>query len=102
MTQFDLHRNAAGAFPPYLVLLSHDLLADMATLVVAPVVPLAELDGRPLPKLCPTVTVDGESCVLMILELAGVSPRVLGPRIGSLAERGRDIIAALDFLFTGI
>lgn len=102
MAQFDIHRNAAGAFPPYLVCLSNDLLAAMATIVVAPLVPLAEVGHRPLPKFCPIVEVDGETCVLMTLELAGVSPRVLGPRIATLADRRNEIIAALDFLFTGI
>jgi len=102
MAQFDVHRNATAAFPPYLVVLSHDIVGSLATVVVAPLVPIGEVDGRPVPKLCPKFTIEGEALALMSTLLAGVPPTVLGVRVASLEQCRGDIIGALDFLFTGI
>ncbi|MDA8231157.1 MAG: CcdB family protein [Magnetospirillum sp.] len=102
MAQFDLHRNAAAGYPPFLMVLHHDLVDGLATAVVAPLVPAADLDNRPVPKLHPVFEVGGEPFVLLTVQLAGVSPRTLGERIATFAHRRDEIVAALDFLFTGI
>jgi toxin CcdB len=102
MAQFDVHRNAAGAYPPFLVRLNHDLVSDLPTVVVAPLVPLCELDNLPMARLLPVFEIGGEPYALLTVELAGVPKPVLGEMVASLAARRTDIIAALDFLFTGI
>lgn len=102
MTQFDVHRNASRAYPPYLVVLSHDLLGDLPTIVAAPLVPLTELADQPMTRLLPVFDIDGTRHALLTVELAGIPQAVLGEKISTLAEHRTDIIAALDFLFTGI
>ncbi len=47
-------------------------------------------------------TIEGERVIMSTAELAGVSRRALGEVVGNLQPRREAIIAALDFLFTGI
>jgi toxin CcdB len=104
MRQFDVLQNtdsATAPWAPYLVVLQHDLLQDLATVVVAPMV-REEAFGRPVTILNPVFTVQDAPVVLSIAELAGVSRTSLGDKVGSLAEHRSDILAALDLLFTGV
>jgi len=102
MAQFDVARNRAGDYPPYLLVLSHDTLAALPTVVVAPMVPLVELDNRPMARLLPVFAIKGAEHAVLTLELAGVPRTILGETVCSLADRRYDILGALDFLFTGI
>ena len=104
MAQFDLYTNpskeTSGAVP-FLLDLQSDLLDPLATRVVAPLF-WAESAGPPAKTLMPCFEIDGREVVMSTPELAGVSRGQLGSRVGSLADRRDDIIAALDMLFTGI
>ena len=104
MAQFDLYTNpskeTSGAVP-FLLDLQSDLLDPLATRVVAPLF-RAESAGPPARTLMPRFEIDGREVVMSTPELAGVSCGQLGSRVGSLADRRDDIIAALDMLFTGI
>ena len=102
MAQFDVYENPneeANQTVPYLLDLQADLLDNLATRVVAPLV-AAALVGRAVNHLNPRFKVN-DSVVLSTAELAGVPTSVLGEKIGSLKEQRSEIIAALDFLFTG-
>ncbi len=104
MPQFDVLRNPGSktaSWAPYLIVLQTDLLSELGTVVVAPLVREAEF-GRPATTLHPVFEVDGQRVVLSVAELAGVSRRLLGERIGTLVARRDEIIAAVDLLFTGI
>ncbi len=104
MAQFDVHRNPnpdTASWAPYLVILQSDLLTDLHTAVVAPLVHAAQF-GRPAATLNPVFDFDGGQVVLSIAELAGVSRQQLGERVGSLSTRRHEILAAIDLLFTGI
>ena len=46
--------------------------------------------------------VGGRKVAMLTPELAGVSRKMLGERIGNLSGERRSIIAALDSLITGI
>ena len=103
MRQFDIFENASPGSKqhiPYLLVLQAPLFDDMATRVVAPVIPLKSY-GKPLAHLTPVITVDDESFVVSIAEIAGVPLVALGPKIDSISESRFEIISALDFLFTG-
>ncbi|MFA9462521.1 CcdB family protein [Thiohalorhabdus methylotrophus] len=104
MSQFAVHRNStpdSAVWAPYLLTLQSDLLEDLATVVVAPLV-LEERFGRPAQGLNPVFHVEGHRVVLSVAELAGISRAHLGVEIQSLAEERDAIIGALDLLFTGI
>lgn len=100
--QFDVHRNAAGSHPPYLLVVQSDLLHGLDTVVVVPLIPAALLGDRPIRGLYPTFTIDGQMQVMLTAQIAGVSPALLGARVASLAEYRTEIIGALDILITGV
>lgn len=82
-------------------MLQHDLLSDLATVVVTPLV-REDAFGRPAQTLNPVFTVAGARVVLSVAELAGKSRADLGDRVASLADERETVLAALDLLFNGV
>ena len=102
MAQFDVFRHAKSRRYPYLLDLQADLLGDLATRIVAPLMPLARLRGKPIGRLNPVVAVDGEQHVVLFQELAAFPANELRNAVTSLHARRGELIAAIDLLFTGI
>jgi toxin CcdB len=105
MAQFDVYRNANPATRarlPYLVDVQSDLLEPLATRVVVPLCKPEVLKSKLAERLNPVFEIENNKMAMLTPELAGVSRKVLGERIGNLAEERRLIIEALDLLFTGI
>ncbi len=102
MAQFDVFRNPRGGRFPLLLDVQADLLSDLATRVVVPMVTLKRYGAKPISRLDPTVLIQGLEYVLVFQEIAAVPTTALGKPVGSLAKRRTDLIAALDLLFTGI
>ena len=103
MAQFDVYENPnkeTNQIVPYLLDLQADLLDNLATRVVAPLV-AAALMGGAVQHLNPRFKVKDNVVFMSTAELAGVPIGALGERVGSLREQRNEIIAALDFLFTG-
>lgn len=103
MAQFDVYENANPATKksaPYLLDVQADLLASMTTRVVVPLVAISAM-GKPAKHLNPQFKVKRTALVMSTAELAGVDLQVLGEKVASLKEQRNEIIAALDFLFTG-
>ena len=85
----------------YLLDVQADFLDNLELRVVVPLVREQSLKVRNL-RLNPSFVVEGEQVVMSTSEIVGMSKRHLGPKVGSLAEQRYDILAALDFMFTGI
>lgn len=68
---------------------------------MVPLVVASELD-RPAKHLNPKFKVEGETVVMSTAELAGIPRKALGEKVTSLRNKREEIIAALDFLITGI
>lgn len=102
MAQFDVFRHAKSRRYPYLLDLQADLLRDLATRVVAPLIPLARLRGKPISRLNPVVAVAGEQHVIVFQELAALPAAELRDVVASLHAQRSELIAAIDLLFTGI
>jgi toxin CcdB len=100
MRQFDVFRPMGGA-GPLLLVLQADELSPFNVVVAAPLYRADEWE-QPTRDLQPVLDVAGEEMVLVTNHLAAIPCNRLGTRVGSLADRRHDIIAALDFLFTGI
>jgi len=103
MAQFDVYRNpnpATRDIIPYLLDVQTDLLEPLTTRVVAPLVKAQVF--RAAQHLNPSFTIEGEQVIMSTAELAGVSRRALSEVVGNLRPHREAIIAALDFLFTGI
>lgn len=103
MAQFDVYRNSNPASLetiPYLLDVQSDMLEPLSTRVVIPLVRAAEM-GRAAKYLNPSVVVEDIALVMSTAELAGVPSRLLADKVLSLAHQRDEIIAALDFLFSG-
>ena len=101
-SQFDVVANpdAADAVrKPYLVVLQSDLISGLASTVVAPLVPKANMIGAG--RLNPIVVVDGREFWLATHELFAVDRRVLRQTVVSLSEQRDAIMSAIDFVFIG-
>ena len=104
MAQFDVYENpnpTSRKTIPYLLDVQTDLLDSLATRVV---VPLATVTTIPKPgrHLNPVFSIGETKVVMSTAEIAGVSIKRLGTKISSLNEQRNVIVAALDFLITGI
>ena len=84
-----------------MVVIQSDLLDELATRVVAPLLPRG-VGGRGLRSLNPELTIGDETLVLMTQLLATLTVAELGERMGSLAHRSDEIVRALDALLSGI
>jgi toxin CcdB len=103
MARFDIYENSnrlTRAEVPYLLDVQADLLDNLATRVVVPLVKLSAM-GKPAKHLNPQFTINKEKLVMSTAELAGIPVSALGEKSGTLKERQDEIIAALDFLLSG-
>lgn len=98
MAQFDLFHlhGSDGIF----VAVQHDVLSPIASTVVIPLVSDPAL-GRSATRLNPAFRINGEELTLMTQTLAAVPNRTLTSAGGNLSAHRDEIVAALDFLFTG-
>jgi toxin CcdB len=104
MAQFDVHRNPhpeTRDWAPYLLVLQHDLLGQLRTAVVAPLVVEARF-GRSATTLNPVFEIEGRPVVMSTAELAGISRQQLGEHVQSLRTMRDEIRAAIDLLIRGI
>ncbi|SMH58078.1 CcdB family protein [Azospirillum agricola] len=95
MARFDVHRRLDG--PGYLLDLQANILRDLNTRFVAPLLPP---HGAPQPavRLNPVFTIE-DSPHVMVTQFAGaVHVSELGPCVGSLLSEDTIIMAALDLL----
>jgi toxin CcdB len=104
MAQFDVYRNPEGrtrSAIPYLLDVQSDLLSDLATRAVVPLV-LEKRFGRIGRRLNPVFEISDHKVVMSTGEIGGVPRRALGPPVASLAAQRDTIVAAIDFLIFGI
>jgi toxin CcdB len=103
MPQYDVYENVneeTSPTIPYVLDVQSDLLEKLATRVVVPLVAVSAI-GKMIQNLNPTFRIKNVPVVMSTAELAGVSVRFLGKKVATLKDRRDEIIAALDFLFTG-
>lgn len=105
MRRFDVFRNADRASAkhiPFLLIVQSELLDDIPTRVVVPLVAPQELSGPAAKMLNPEFEIEGQTVVMLTQQLAGVAVQRLQSRVSNLDDRRHDIVRALDFLFSGI
>ena len=103
MAQLDVYENPNPATQeeiPYLLDVQTSLLEGLASRVVVPLVKASAM-GKAAQHLNPRFTVGQTEVIMSAAEVAGIPTRLLGQKVGSLADRRSEIIAALDFLFSG-
>ena len=103
MAQFDVYENKnpeTNESIPYLLDVQSDLLDNLTTRVVVPLITVAAM-GKAAQYLNPQFKIERTTVIMSTAELAGVNLNALGDRVCSLKEHRIEIISALDFLFTG-
>jgi toxin CcdB len=101
MARFDVYRNPiSDSDARYFVDIQSDLMSDLRTRVVIPLVPLPVF-GTPVSRLNPVVAIEGQLHALATTDMAGVHVTALGESVGSLESHADDITNAVDFLLYG-
>jgi toxin CcdB len=81
------------------LVLQHEALTDLSTVIAAPLFKPDELP--PVPGLRPLITMDGQRWVVAMDRMASLPRRQLGKAAGNL-EGDRDVfVRCIDLIFTG-
>lgn len=105
MAQFTVCRNKnpqTRSAVPFLLDIQNDLLQDLETRVVVPLRPVSALQGQALRTLMPVLEVEGERFIMVTPQMAGIPKSELGAPVTRVEQYRFEIIAAIDFLLTGI
>jgi toxin CcdB len=101
--QCDVHRNAddASGQIPYVLDIQANLLADLETRVVVPLI-RADSFGRRAARLHPQFTVGGQHVVMATHLVAAVRKQTLGEAVASLQNERDVVLNAIDVLWSGV
>ncbi|RLB75440.1 MAG: plasmid maintenance protein CcdB [Deltaproteobacteria bacterium] len=99
MAKYDVY-SSISASSEYLLDLQDEIIDNLSTRVVAPLVPVDEVPRR-MKILNPIISVAGVEFLLMTHLLAAIPASTLKIKVGSVLTQRDEIIASLDFLFTG-
>ncbi|MFT5330586.1 MAG: toxin CcdB [Parasphingorhabdus sp.] len=101
MARFDIYAlNRAEV--PYVLEVQADLLSDLASVVVVPLVPAEAARAETMRKLKPEIIIKGESFCLMTTDIGTLRRASLSKPVVNVKEPYRAVIVdALDFLFQG-
>lgn len=105
MSQFHAHNNpnkASRKAYPYLLDIQSNLLHELRTTVVVPLSPASLASEAAITRLNPVVEIDGERFIALIPQMAGIDHKQLDPQVAELGEYRDTIVAALDFLISGV
>ena len=83
----------------FVVVLQHDELDKLATVIVAPL--MASLPAEAHPRLHPQIDVGSRRAFLFVERMSAVQRRTLGTVVGSAGEQAWAIKRALDVTFFG-
>lgn len=98
MAKYDVYE--FGADKTLVVDVQTDLLDELNTRIVIPILPVNE---APLPArfLNPTFTIDGEQYIFVTQFLSAAPARQLSKAVGNLVQHSDEITHALDMVFQG-
>lgn len=105
MAQFTVYQNKnlhTCSDVPFLLDIQNDLLADLETRVVVPLHQASRLKGKTLRSLTPVLEIEGHTVVMLTPQLAGIPKSELGAPVAQIHQYRSEIIAAIDFLITGV
>lgn len=101
MPQFDVYTDRVGKRYPFLLDVQADLLAHLDTRIVVPLAPRKKYPARPMRILNPVLEVRGTQYVAVFQEMAAIAKHELGTLEANVAAQRAELLAALDFAFTG-
>jgi toxin CcdB len=98
MACFDMHAQESGG---YLLDIQANLLSDLSTRVVIPLLPRDQAP-KPARTLNPEFDIDGAPHFMVTQFLGAIDRAELGAPVGSLLGRRDDVIRTIDMLLSGI
>ncbi|WP_104401806.1 CcdB family protein [Vibrio penaeicida] len=105
MPQFTLYKNndksTATAYP-YFVDVQSELVNSLNTRLVIPLTPIELLEKKVPSHLCPIIHIDEGDFVILTHQMASVPVGILATPVNEISTFRNEIIAAIDFLITGI
>ncbi|WP_117234777.1 CcdB family protein [Vibrio maerlii] len=105
MSQFSLYQNndksTATAYP-YFVDVQSEMLDTLNTRLVIPLTPVEMLEKKAPTHLCPVIHIDEGDFVILTHQMASIPTKILRKPVNDLSNFRNEIIAAIDFLITGI
>lgn len=100
--QYRVYRNNGNSRSyPYVIDVQSDIIDDLHTRLVIPLFPLDKLNGRPVQRLNPVLSVEGDDYVVMTHEMASVRLSHLGEGVMDAQTYRKEIKDAIDFLVDG-
>jgi toxin CcdB len=99
--QYDLcHNKGRGAKrSPYLLVIQRDMVSDLPTRLVAPVLRLPSKNA--ITKVMVPVVIEGEDLFISLPEIFSIDNNMLGAVVSNLDKLHENIVRALDMLVTG-
>ncbi|WP_421715800.1 CcdB family protein [Arcobacter arenosus] len=100
MAQFDVYKNInenSKKNIPYLLDIQNDILKDLTSRVVVPLV----VNNKGMKILNPEFEIEDKKVIMSTSELASISLDNIGEKVCTLKDNREDIISAIDFLVTG-
>lgn len=100
MAQFNVYENLNEKSKqniPYLLDIQNDILKDLTTRVVIPLI----ITNKAINFLNPKFTINQIDVILSTAEMASIPMEILGNKICSLKDKREEIIGSVDFLVTG-
>jgi toxin CcdB len=102
MPQFGVYRDRQRPKGALLLDVQSDLVADLDTRVVVPLVAAKNRRITSVEILMPEFEVDGQPYLMLTPQLAGIPAADLGEQVCSLKDHRDAIVKAIDLLITGI
>ena len=101
MARFDIYEFDSKSVP-LVIDVQANLLSDLDTCVVLPLIPEAKAKKEAASRLKPVIHVNGKSYILITTDIGTITRNSLGKHVANIEDIHRqDIIEALDFLFQG-
>ena len=100
MAQFDVYENTnekTKDYVPYLLDIQNDILKNLSSRVVIPLV----VSKEAINFLNPKFVINEIDVILSTAELASIPCEYIGSKVCSLKDRREEIIGAVDFLVMG-
>lgn len=105
MSQFDVYINPSKKSReayPYIIDIQNALISDITTRIVIPLAKLNHFRSEQMDGLTPLIKYEDEQYILLTPQIASIPSKLLKDPVGTVESLRDEIIAALDFAFTGI
>lgn len=101
MARFDVYKYS-NLSVPLVIDVQADLLSELNTCAVIPLISEEASKKEFLSKLKPIITVKGQNYTLMTTDISSVARASLGAKVSNIEDEYRQVVTeALDFLFQG-